>query len=94
MVAPVIAGIREASGGRRPTDRPGSLRRQLSRIVSEPGTSRWSERAAHILSRLGKGADPRRLAVVGDAQAIIRRIEEYKEARRIQVRPACHRSRR
>jgi probable F420-dependent oxidoreductase len=79
QVAPVIAAIREASAAAgRPID-PDHYGASFSYRFGS-----WDEplveRAAHILSRLGKGADPRRLAVVGDARAIIRRIEEYTEA--------------
>ena len=78
QVAPVIAGIKAASAAAgRPID-PDHYGASFSYRFGS-----WDEplveRAAHILSRLGKGADPRRLAVVGDAGAIVRRIEEYKE---------------
>ncbi len=79
QVAPVIAAIREASAAAgRPID-PDHYGASFSYRFGS-----WDEplveRAAHILSRLGKGADPRRLAAVGDARTIIRRIGEYQEA--------------
>jgi probable F420-dependent oxidoreductase len=78
QVAPVITSIRTASAGEgRPID-PDHFGASFSYRF---GT--WDEpiveRTGAILGRLGRGADPRRLAAVGDAAAIIRRVEEYKE---------------
>ena len=79
QVAPVIAAIREAAAAAgRPID-PDHYGASFSYRF---GT--WDEpivqRTAQILARLGRGADPRRLAVAGTTRDIVDRIEEYRAA--------------
>jgi len=78
QVAPVIAGIQDASaaaGRAIDADHYGASFSYRFGAWDEPIV----DRTGHILSRLGKGADPKRLAAVGDAGTILRRIDEYRE---------------
>jgi probable F420-dependent oxidoreductase len=79
QVAPVIAAIRaEAEAAGRPID-PDHYGASFAYRFGD-----WDEpivqAAGRLLTRLGQGTDPRRYAAVGDADAIVARVEEYVAA--------------
>ena len=79
QVAPVIAAIRAASSE---TGRAIDPEHYGASFAFRFGT--WDEpivqSGAALLARLGQGVDPRRYAAVGDADAIVARVEEYVAA--------------
>lgn len=79
QVGPVVAAIRaESAAGGRPIDADHYGASFAFRFGA------WDEpivqNAGRLLARLGQGADPRRYAAVGDADAIVARIDEYVAA--------------
>jgi len=79
QVAPVIAGIREASAA---AGRPIDPDHYGASFAFRFGS--WDDpivqSAGRLLTRLGQGTDPRRYAAVGDADDIVSRIDEYVAA--------------
>ncbi len=79
QVGPVVAAIRDESArAGRPID-PDHYGAGFSfRFGSfdEPIV----EQSARLFARFARGVDPRRLVAVGDADAIVRRVEEYRAA--------------
>ena len=79
QVGPVVAAIRaESAAAGRPIDADHYGASFAFRFGA------WDEpivqTAGRLLARLGQGADPRRYAAVGDADAIVARIDEYVAA--------------
>ena len=79
QVGPVVAAIRaESAAAGRPIDADHYGASFAFRFGA------WDEpivqSAGRLLARLGQGADPRRYAAVGDADAIVARIDEYVAA--------------
>jgi probable F420-dependent oxidoreductase len=79
QVAPVIAAIRSAAvdaGRAIDPDHYGASFAFRFGSSDEPIV----QTGAALLARLGRGADPRRYAAVGDADAIVARVDEYVAA--------------
>jgi len=92
QVAPVIAGIRAAADE---AGRAIDAEHYGASFAFRFGA--WDEPIVQsgtaLLARLGQGLDPRRYAAVGDADAIVARVEEYVAAgaSKFVLRPLAHR---